>query len=72
MWSVHYQTDGVAGLRLIGTLRQAINEAFRLIERGDIVSQIEGHGGLNGMTGDEILTAYVQRKSSRVSSNLSS
>ena len=66
-WSLHYQADGVAGLRTIATLRQTLNEAFRLIDRGDVVNQIEGHGGLKGMNAGEIDAAYAKHKLSRMS-----
>jgi hypothetical protein len=62
IWYVHYKTGGVVGLHTVSTLPAAFKWACYLLDRGSDVSQIEGSGGLRGMSADEIKRTYAELK----------
>jgi hypothetical protein len=45
----------------VATLERAIQESCTLIERGMVVSEIEGSNGLKEMNAVEIRLAYAER-----------
>jgi hypothetical protein len=61
-WYVRYQLRGSEGLLVVRTLPLAIAKACKLPDQSAEVSQIEGSGGLKGMSSDEIRRVYGERR----------
>jgi hypothetical protein len=63
MWYVHYSGRRfAAGMVTVATLELAIQASCTLIERGMVVSEIEGIYPLKGMNAGEIQLACAKRK----------
>ena len=62
MWYVHYNHNGTEGMYMLATLELAIQASCTLIERGMVVSEIEGVDGHMGMNAVEIKLACSELK----------
>ena len=62
MISIHYALKGAAGLRMVATLDEALDQACRLLSAGAEVFEIAQRGEMHAISADEIRMVWRLRQ----------
>ncbi len=65
LWTISFNRKGIAGLRSVTRLQQAVNDACELLDNGAHVQGISGDGGLVGMDAAEVLAIHAKRNAKK-------